>query len=333
VKNKREKDKIKTKPDKKREAWRSLEKSRAVSVNKKLTKKQGLSMKSPVKPGTNLVKPPKTKQYSSLSRFNWDTVHPQTVFPAIPLNTTIPLFQPTPPLSHYFPSSLPPSLAQTHNQCAINSTDGWQSVTKVPQPTDPIEHVANEAIYKEFDDRLVRGATNASSLEAEQDSDDDQMFDVNDSQGEDVFVQEDVADKKVNDVVEVNVATITTTDSVATTMTVDEVTLAQALIEIKKEPVKLKKKDQIMLDEEVALKLQAELQAEFDKEKRLTSEKAQQELEANITLIETWDDVQAKIDVDYQLAERLQAEEQQELTDEEKATLFMQLLEKIKSSL
>nr|GEY31004.1 hypothetical protein [Tanacetum cinerariifolium] len=34
------------------------------------------------------------------------------------------------------------------------------------------------------------------------------------------------------------------------------------------------------------------------------------------------------IDADHQLAERLQAEEQQELTDEEKAKLFMQILEK-----
>nr|GEW49961.1 copia protein [Tanacetum cinerariifolium] len=50
------------------------------------------------------------------------------------------------------------------------------------------------------------------------------------------------------------------------------------------EPVKLKKKDQIMLDEEVALKLQAE----FDKEQRLAREKAHKEEEANIALIETW---------------------------------------------
>ncbi|GJT29873.1 putative reverse transcriptase domain-containing protein [Tanacetum coccineum] len=40
------------------------------------------------------------------------------------------------------------------------------------------------------------------------------------------------------------------------------------------------------------------------------------------------DDIQAKIDVDYQLAERLQAQEQEELSDAEKATLFIQLLEK-----
>nr|GEX94328.1 hypothetical protein [Tanacetum cinerariifolium] len=41
-----------------------------------------------------------------------------------------------------------------------------------------------------------------------------------------------------------------------------------------------------------------------------------------------WDDVQAKIKVDYQLAQRLQAEEQEQLTDAEKEKMFMKLLEK-----
>nr|GEZ36509.1 hypothetical protein [Tanacetum cinerariifolium] len=54
-------------------------------------------------------------------------------------------------------------------------------------------------------------------------------------------------------------------------------------------------------DEEAALKLQAE----FDEEQRLAREKATKELEANIALIETWDHVQAKIDADHQLAERM----------------------------
>nr|GEX28107.1 hypothetical protein [Tanacetum cinerariifolium] len=53
-----------------------------------------------------------------------------------------------------------------------------------------------------------------------------------------------------------------------------------------------------------------------------------QDKEANIALIESWDDVQVKINADYQLAKRLQAKEQQELNDEKKAKLFMQLLEK-----
>ncbi|GJW68055.1 hypothetical protein Tco_0122479 [Tanacetum coccineum] len=40
------------------------------------------------------------------------------------------------------------------------------------------------------------------------------------------------------------------------------------------------------------------------------------------------DDIQARIDIDHQLVERLQAQEQEELSDAEKATLFQQLLEK-----
>ncbi|GJY56485.1 putative ribonuclease H-like domain-containing protein [Tanacetum coccineum] len=42
--------------------------------------------------------------------------------------------------------------------------------THIPQPSDPIEYVADEAVHKELGDSLVRAATTASSLEAEQDS-------------------------------------------------------------------------------------------------------------------------------------------------------------------
>ncbi|GKE86200.1 hypothetical protein Tco_1559942, partial [Tanacetum coccineum] len=42
--------------------------------------------------------------------------------------------------------------------------------TQVPQSSVPSDNVADEAIYKELDDSLVRAATTASSLEAYQDS-------------------------------------------------------------------------------------------------------------------------------------------------------------------
>nr|GEX21386.1 reverse transcriptase domain-containing protein [Tanacetum cinerariifolium] len=42
--------------------------------------------------------------------------------------------------------------------------------TQLPQLSVPTESVADEAVYKELDDRLVRAAITASSLEAEQDS-------------------------------------------------------------------------------------------------------------------------------------------------------------------
>nr|GEV55369.1 retrovirus-related Pol polyprotein from transposon TNT 1-94 [Tanacetum cinerariifolium] len=172
----------------------------------------------------------------------------------------------------------------------------------------------DEAVHKELEDSLVRAVTTASSLEAEQDSEktkttqanvidslkrkvkklekrnrsrthklkrlykvgltagvesldneeslaDAEMFDADkDLGGEEVFVeQEVVADKEK----------------------IDEVTLAQALTELK------------------TLKPKAK-----------------------------GDDVQAKIDVDHQVAERLQAEEKQEFPDKEKATLFIQFVEK-----
>ncbi|GJR44332.1 hypothetical protein Tco_1312435 [Tanacetum coccineum] len=89
------------------------------------------------------------------------------------------------------------------------------------------------------------------------------------------------------------------------------------------EPEKpVKRLEQIRLDEELALNLQAE--EEEEEEERFAREKAQQIKEVNIA----WDDVQVKVEADYQLALRLQAQEQEELTIEEKATLFQRLLKK-----
>ncbi|GJR34212.1 hypothetical protein Tco_1209896 [Tanacetum coccineum] len=61
----------------------------------------------------------------------------------------------------------------------------------------------------------------------------------------------------------------------------------------------LKNKDQILIDEEIAQKLQAQLNAELEEEEKLTNQK---EEDANIV---EWDNVQAMIDADYELAARL----------------------------
>nr|GEV21705.1 hypothetical protein [Tanacetum cinerariifolium] len=161
-------------------------------------------------------------------------------------------------------------------------------------------------------------------------SKDKDMFGVNDLDGDGVIVESvDVVDQAKE--------------------VVDDIILAKALMEIKSakpkadkflhnnhnrsrtkkkekmvepEPIKkLSKKDQLMLDEELPFKLKAK---EEEEEERLAKEKAQQIEEVNIA----WDDVQAKINVDYELAQRLQVEEQEELTDAKKEKLFMQFLEK-----
>ncbi|GKE73500.1 hypothetical protein Tco_1535541, partial [Tanacetum coccineum] len=140
----------------------------------------------------------------------------------------------------------------------------------------------------------------------------EEMFDVNVLDGEEVFVAEqEVVVKDVNDevnvveeVVEVintakligdatTVNTATTTN--ATITTVHDITLGQALMEIKS--TKPKEKGVVI-----------------------------QELGESTTTISSQQS-QNK-DADHQLAERLQAQEQEELSVEEKATLFQQLLEK-----
>ncbi|GKE37357.1 hypothetical protein Tco_1460762, partial [Tanacetum coccineum] len=139
----------------------------------------------------------------------------------------------------------------------------------------------------------------------------------NDLHGDEVFVEKEIPVKEVSVVGKVNTASIATTVS-ATTITKDEITLAQALTELKsvkpkvttattattkgillqepsdsttttttipskdkgkgimvEEPLKMKKKDQISFNEQEAIRLQAE----FDED--------------------------AKIETDYELAQRL----------------------------
>ncbi|GJU76990.1 ribonuclease H-like domain-containing protein, partial [Tanacetum coccineum] len=89
--------------------------------------------------------------------------------------------------------------------------------------------------------------------------------------------------------------------------------------------VPLKIKDQNSLDEQIARDIQAMLDAELLEEQKLARK---QEEEANIALIESWENTQAMMEADRLLAERLQSKEREELTDEEKAKLFMELMEK-----
>ncbi|GJU37211.1 hypothetical protein Tco_1185565 [Tanacetum coccineum] len=91
--------------------------------------------------------------------------------------------------------------------------------------------------------------------------------------------------------------------------------------------VPLKRKDQVALDEDLARNLQAQLEAELIEEERLARKK---EEEANIALIDSWDNTQAMMEVDFELAQRLQTEEQGEITIVERSRLFVELTNKRK---
>ncbi|GJU84898.1 uncharacterized mitochondrial protein-like protein [Tanacetum coccineum] len=98
-------------------------------------------------------------------------------------------------------------------------------------------------------------------------------------------------------------------DFSAATITNVELTLAQTLAELKS--TRPKAKGLVIHEEENKQRL-----LNKKRDRLAQGRKAQQVEEANIA----WDDIQPKIDVDYQLAERLQTQEQQKLTIEEKST-------------
>nr|GEV16303.1 ribonuclease H-like domain-containing protein [Tanacetum cinerariifolium] len=68
---------------------------------------------------------------------------------------------------HHTPTIIQPSISQP--QKTKQHRKPSKKVTEVPQSSDPIEHVADEAINDEMDDSFKMAATTATSLDAEQD--------------------------------------------------------------------------------------------------------------------------------------------------------------------
>ncbi|GKA94654.1 hypothetical protein Tco_0816692 [Tanacetum coccineum] len=111
---------------------------------------------------------------------------------------------------------------------------------------------------------------------------DEEMFDISVLNGEEVFVGHDMAEKEVSAADPVTtVGEVVTTISTTATISPEEVTLAQALVEhllrtkvkvkmVEPKPVKkFSKKEQIRLDEEVDTNLQAQLQAGEEEKKEV----------------------------------------------------------------
>ncbi|GKD15129.1 putative ribonuclease H-like domain-containing protein [Tanacetum coccineum] len=145
---------------------------------------------------------------------------------------------------------------------------------------------------------------------------DEDMFGVNELDGDEVVVGSEVIDKagEKRNIIKEAVAVIIPVS--AATITNVELTLAQTLAQLKSARPKTKgakgqglkdkgkakmiePEKQFRFDEQEAIRLQAE----FDEEVRLAREKD----EANVALIEEWNDIQAKIETDYELAQRLQS--------------------------
>ncbi|GJY21211.1 hypothetical protein Tco_0393777 [Tanacetum coccineum] len=68
---------------------------------------------------------------------------------------------------HHTPTIIQPSTSQPQKK--QRSRRPKRKDTEVPQPSGPIDNVADEAVYEEIDDSLEKATTTATSLDAEQD--------------------------------------------------------------------------------------------------------------------------------------------------------------------
>nr|GEV66737.1 hypothetical protein [Tanacetum cinerariifolium] len=173
------------------------------------------------------------------------------------------LENPTDP--HHTPTIIQPSTSQPQKKQRHRKTK--RKATKVPSPSDPIEHVVDDDVNEEMDDSLERAATTATSLDAEQDkgakkpwgmlllrlarvesSKDEGLGEEDASQQgriSDINADEDITLVNTHDDAQMfdadkdlHVTTSTTTP----TISIDEATLAQALVELKHAKPKAKAK-------------------------------------------------------------------------------------------
>nr|GEX09441.1 retrovirus-related Pol polyprotein from transposon TNT 1-94 [Tanacetum cinerariifolium] len=217
------------------------------------------------------------------------------------------------------------------------------SVRRVKSPMEKDGLGAQEDASKQerMIEEIDQNAEIALDDETQGRTNDDEMFEVDDLAGE-VVVMDSAADP---------ITTVKDSAALTIDVTEDEITMAQALAALKsvkpkvvvqeqemsttipaaativttivptpRAKVPLKKKEQMRIDEEYARKLQAEEQ----KAARLS--KAQQDEEAN----NSWDNMQAMMDADRLLAERLQVREREEFSKVQKAKLLVELIEKRK---
>ncbi|GKA76800.1 putative ribonuclease H-like domain-containing protein [Tanacetum coccineum] len=95
----------------------------------------------------------------------------------------------------------------------------------------------------------------------------------------------------------------------------------------KSEP-KLTKTKLLERQERLGLEAAMKLQEQFDEEERLRM--AREHEEASSFHFEEWENIQARIEVDEEIAVRLQAKEREELTIKERSRLFVELMDKRK---
>nr|GEY04386.1 hypothetical protein [Tanacetum cinerariifolium] len=195
--------------------------------------------------------------------------------------------------------------------CARRTKRGQD--TKIPHSSGPFKKVGDEAVYTREDDKVIRVTTIAASLEAEQES-----GDINKTQPMCYF--------------DVSAAGLSTSNVGPSTSTVEDIfkdemtTMADTLMAIRRTRPRTTSVVIYDVEEEPRRATPPPIVQSQDKEQRTAKEKAKKQEAKDVALIKQIEDVQERIDTDTLLAERLQQEEKEQFTIDEKARMLVDLI-------
>ncbi|GJZ00163.1 hypothetical protein Tco_0517592 [Tanacetum coccineum] len=259
--------------------------------------------------------------------------------------------------------------------CKVNAAGQKQALqedTQLPQNSVPIPNVADKAVFKEWDDKVVRATTTAASLDAnsklwkvgscrwKQSRRLCTRFGDQKAKKEGQKIRKEAKGKNYRDdtlqdcdFVELDMKNvkgdaetqgrntakqITTAEDTVNTASIDVSAAGPSNVSTKlnftskgkmvepeptpKNPIKT----QIQRDAKIAQKLFEEEQAQFERVQRIAREKATEQEAKDAALIEQMEDLQARIDADELLAERLQQEEREQFTIEEKSRMLVEMI-------
>nr|GEW69378.1 hypothetical protein [Tanacetum cinerariifolium] len=183
---------------------------------------------------------------------------------------------------------------------------------KSPMEKDSLGAQEDASKHGRMIEKIDQNAEIALDDETQGKTNDDEMFGVDDPAREEVVMDTTTGEQEEQIIEDISTTELVATAGEVVTTTVKDSAAPTTDI--------LKKKDQMRINEEYARKLQEKEQEEA----RLS--RAQQDEEAN----NFWDNIQAMIDANRLLAERLQARKREEFSEGQKARLLFELTEKRK---
>ncbi|GKD77364.1 hypothetical protein Tco_1339985, partial [Tanacetum coccineum] len=207
-----------------------------------------------------------------------------------------------------------PNVVLSSHQRTQTPRQALNQVTELPQTSEPIPNVADEAVYEEWDDRVERDTTTAASLDAEQASGGSTRCQEA-MRGSIVQTRSERGEDQPKDQLGVLSAAKVLADAAKTNVASMPVSTAGMVQEVN-----------ISIPSLVVFKDKGKGKMEESKDEQTKRSKLQQEQERLGHKAEEWENIRARVEADEELFKRLQAEEINKYNEVDQAKMLVDLI-------